>query len=135
MSGDRDIRALPDGLPRFNWGAFLIPYIWGPAHGQWPGVFFLPALAFVDNVLRGNHSLGAWGTAVGMAMVVSTLVLLFLFATYANRFAWPRAARRMTLDTYLYRQRLWAVAGVVVALGMAVWIWAYIERYGPAVVG
>ncbi|MDP2232926.1 MAG: hypothetical protein Q8K89_04765, partial [Actinomycetota bacterium] len=76
-------------LPRFNWGAFLMPPIWGVAHGQWAGVFFLPAWAFVDNVVRAGRSFGAWSTVMGAAMVLATLALQVLFAMNADKIAWP----------------------------------------------
>ena len=31
------------GLPRFNIGAFLLPPIWGAAHGFWVTILFYPA--------------------------------------------------------------------------------------------
>jgi hypothetical protein len=46
----------PAPIPRFNWGAFFIPPIWGVANGQWPGVFFLPLWVFIDNMLRGPQT-------------------------------------------------------------------------------
>jgi len=122
----------PAGLPRFNWGAFLMPPIWGVAHGQWAGVFFLPAWAFVDNVLRGESAFGGWTTILGWGMVVVTLGLQVGFALNADRVAWRKRRVDLTLEVYLRRQRYWALASAVMAVGMFAWIWAYISRYGTA---
>lgn len=119
-------------LPPFNWGAFLMPPIWGVAHGQWAGVFFLPAWAFVDNVLRGERAFGVWTLVLGAGMVLATLALQFAFARNANRVAWRHADGRLTVEAFVRRQRYWAVASALLAVGMAVWIWAYIARYGVA---
>jgi hypothetical protein len=120
------------GLPRFNWGAFLMPPIWGVAHGQWAGVFFLPAWAFVDNVLRGESAFGGWTIALGLVMALATLGLQVGFAMNANRVAWGNAQQGLTLEAYLRRQRYWAIASAVMAVGMAVWIAAFIAKYGTA---
>lgn len=109
-----------------------MPPIWGVANGQWAGVFFLPAWAFVDNVLRGDSAVGDWSRFLGWGMVVATLALQIGFALNANRVAWRRARGRMPLERYLKQQRYWAVASAVMAVGMAVWIGAYIARYGAA---
>lgn len=122
----------PEGLPRFNWGAFLMPPIWGVAHGQWAGVFFLPAWAFVDNVLRAERAFGVWSVVLGVLMVFATLGLQFAFARNADRVAWRRASGRIDLATYLRNQRYWAIGCALLAAGMAVWVYAYIARYGTA---
>lgn len=129
---NEDASEYPAGLPRFNWGAFLMPPIWGVAHGQWAGVFFLPAWAFVDNVLRAERAFGVWTTVLGWVMVLATLGLQVGFAMNADRVAWRKRREGVTLETYLRRQRYWAIASAVMAVGMAVWIAAYIARYGTA---
>lgn len=123
---------IPRELDRFNWGAFLMPPIWGVAHGQWPGVFFLPAWAFVDNVLRGERVFGVWTQVVAGAMVLATLALQYAFARNANRVAWGKSRGRVPVETFLRRQRVWAIASALLAVGMGVWIWAYIARFGMA---
>lgn len=109
-----------------------MPPIWGVAHGQWAGVFFLPAWAFVDNVVRGGGDSGAWSTALGAAMVAATLALQVLFAMNADKIAWSRVAANIPFEVYLRRQRYWALGSLVMAIGMAAWIYAYISRYGMA---
>lgn len=120
-----------EALPRFNWGAFLIPPVWGVAHGQWAGVFFLPAWAFADNVVRGPVGEGRL-RIVGWFMLAATLGLQFVYARFANRIAWAASRDRMSVEVFLRRQRRWARAGVIVSAFMLVWVVAYVARYGAA---
>lgn len=117
MSECRDTRP---ALPRFNWAAFLIPPVWGLAHGQWAGVFFLPMWLFVDNVLRGPQLLGAASVVGGWLLAAATLGIQAAYAAHANEHAWRRVAGTMTVERFVRAQRRWAVAGTVsVALMVA----------------
>jgi hypothetical protein len=54
---------LPGGIVRdYNWGAALLPFIWGPAHGVWGGLLglipFAAPIVFGVFLARGN--LWAW---------------------------------------------------------------------------
>lgn len=115
-------------FPKFNWGAFLIPPIWGVAHGLWAGVFFLPLWAFVDSAIRSTVGRAIWMQVVAWGTLVVTLAFQYEFGRTANRLAWRRASQRMTLDTYVRRQRLWAIGGAVVIIALAVWILIYLSR-------
>jgi len=42
------------GLPRFNVAAFLLPPIWGPAHGFWVTILYYPIWLFVDNLYHAS---------------------------------------------------------------------------------
>ena len=126
---------VPEALPRFNWGAFLAAPVWGVAHGQWAGVFFLPAWAFVDNVVRGPRAFGVWSLVLGWGMAAATLALQVAYAANANRVAWHRSRGTLDVARYLRAERVWAIGGAIIALGMAVWIYAYIARYGVALAG
>ena len=115
-------------FPRFNWGAFLIPPIWGVAHGLWAGVFFLPLWAFVDSAIRSTVGRAIWMQVVAWGTLVVTLAFQYEFGRTANRLAWRRASQRMTLDTYVRRQRLWAIGGAVVITALVAWILIYLSR-------
>lgn len=111
-------------LPRFNLAAFLIPPIWGPAHGQWVGAIFLPVWLFTDSIIatagRGGVATGVTATLV----VVLTLAFGAFFAKRANGLAYRRVMHRMTAEEYLAAQRRWAIAAVPLAavlLGWALW--------------
>ena len=120
----------PAPIKRFNWGAFLIPPIWGVANGQWPGIFFLPLWVFVDNTLQGPRPFGAWSVALGWVMAGLTVGAQALFAANANRVAWRRVAERISAEEFARRQRIWAVAGAVIFLGMAAWVTLFLLGYG-----
>jgi len=120
----------PEPIPRFNWGAFFIPPIWGVANGQWPGVFFLPLWVFIDNVLRGPQPFGVWGVAAGWALAALTLGAQGLYAANANRLAWHKAAGRLSPEQFARRQRVWGVVGAITFVGMVVWITLFMLGYG-----
>jgi hypothetical protein len=115
-------------LPRFNWGAFFMPPIWGIAHGLWAGAFFVPLWAFVDSAIRSTVDkpigwrLAAWATLVG------TVAFQYEYARKANRLAWRRASERLSLDAYLRRERIWAVAMGVLLAVFVLWGYAYLSR-------
>ncbi len=101
-------------LPRFNLAAFLIPPIWGPAHGQWAGAIFLPLWLFADSAMR-NASMNT--ATLVMAVLVGTLTVAAMgwFASRANGLAWRRVCDRVDIPTYLRTQRVWAIVSVPVA--------------------
>ena len=126
-------RTPPDGqplpsLPRFNWGAFLIPPVWGVAHGLWAGVFFLPLWAFVDNLARSSNSGPVWMRGLALVAAIGTLAFQYEYASTANRLAWRRSGGRLPLEAFLRRERLWAAGGVVTIAVLAVWAGMYLAR-------
>ena len=111
-------------LPRFNLAAFLIAPIWGPAHGQWVGVVFLPIWLFVDSIISSAGA-GGIGTRITSAVVVVlTLAFQAVFAMRGNGLAWRRVAERVSVAQYVRQQRWWAIASVPAAafvIGWAIW--------------
>lgn len=111
------------GLPRFNLAAFLIPPIWGPAHGQWAGAIFLPLWLFADSVVRSaGVAPGGWAGAV--IVLTATLAAQAWFGKRANGLAWRRVCDRVGVDEFGARQRVWAAVAVPVAavlLGAAIY--------------
>lgn len=120
-------------IPRFNWGAFLVPPIWGVAHGQWWGVFFLPAWAFIDNMLRGPRIWGPWTVVIGVGMAAATIGFQALYARSADRLAVRLIADRAAFQRYVRRQRAWGVGGAVVLVAMIAWITAFIALGGAPI--
>ncbi len=117
-----DGEAVPQ-LPRFNLAAFLIPPLWGPAHGLWVGVVFLPMWLFADSILRSTGR-GAAGIAGDVVVVSVTLVMMWWFARRANGLAWRRVCDRVSVAQYVRREKVWAALAVPLAallLGMALY--------------
>lgn len=101
-------------LPRFNLAAFLLPPIWGPAHGQWAGAIFLPLWMFADSTLRtaGENT----ATMVAAVVVsVGTLAAMAWFGKRANGLAWRRRWETVSVTDYVRRERVWAIAAAPVA--------------------
>jgi len=111
-------------LPRFNLAAFLIPPIWGPAHGQWVGAIFLPMWLFVDSIIASAGRGGAGTTVAAVIVVGCTLAFGAFFAKRGNGLAYRRVCGQMSVEQYVRRERVWAVVSVPVAaalIGWALW--------------
>ncbi len=125
------------GLPRINWGAFFMPPIWGPAHGFWVTILWYPAWLLADNVVY-------WATQtpspLAIALAVLTLAILLVativFAIVSQPFAAHRAEKRgIDRQTYLRRQRIWAIVSFVIAVVMVVLATYYNLAIRPQVEG
>lgn len=99
------------GVPRFNIGAFLLPPIWGPAHGIWATILFYPIWLVADNVFYA-----AFAERTPIAIILALLVLVGLvaltvvFAILSQPYAMHRAiANGVSRETYLRRQKFWAI--------------------------
>lgn len=104
-------------LPRFNLAAFLIPPVWGPAHGQWAGAIFLPLWVFADSTFRTAGE----GAATAVAAVVvgtGTLAAMAWFGKRANGLAWRRRWDQVTVARFARVQRRWALAAVPAAAAL-----------------
>ena len=115
--------AVPE-LPRFNLAAFLIPPIWGPAHGQWAGAVFLPIWLFMDSIIASAGRGGMVTRVAATVVVVSTLAFGVFFARHANGLAYRRVCERMSVDEYVRGQRVWTVVSIPAAaaiIGWALW--------------
>lgn len=113
-------KAFMEGVPRFNLAAFLLPPIWGPAHGIWVTILFYPAWLLVDNLLYAMYS---QPSAMSIALGVGALALLALvtvaFAIVSQPYAWHRAhGMGKTKAQYLSAQRKWAVGCAIGAIAM-----------------
>ena len=109
-----------EGIPRFNLAAFLLPPVWGPAHGIWITILFYPIWMFVDNCLYGAYTNRApWTIVMAAVVVVSLAVATYLFAMVAGPMSAHRAAEMgVAKETYIRRQRIWAVVCVILAVVM-----------------
>ena len=120
-------------LPRFNLAAFLLPPVWGPAHGQWIGAIFLPMWLFVDSII-GSANAGGTATRIAAAVVVVvTLAFQAFFAKRANGLAWRRNPDHTPVAEFATRQLIWAVASVPVAAALVGWaVWFRVTHVGIA---
>lgn len=111
----------PPHLPRFSIAAFLVPPVWGPAHGQWAGAIFLPMWLFMDSVIASSQGRGAGLSAGAVFVTVATFGMQAWFASRANGIAWRRVADRVTVSEYLRRERTWIAAMIPLALLLYGW--------------
>ena len=122
---DEQIRAeekFLKGVPRVNIAAFLMPAIWGPAHGIWVTILYYPLWLLADNcfvsafVARTPLSI-AFAAIVAVALFAMTLA----FSIISQPLALHRAVDMgVSKETYLRRQRIWAIAmGIVVVLALS----------------
>lgn len=103
------------GVPRVNVGALFLPPIWGPAHGIWATILFYPIWLFADNAFYAAYSSPSVLSVVVALLVFTTLTAgTVAFSVLSQPFAAHRAASRgADRQTYLRRERIWAVACVV----------------------
>jgi len=130
----------PARLERFNWGAFLLPALWGVVYGVWPIVGLWFAAAFAPLFLSIVFGVSQAGGAIVIPSLIAITVVSDAFLAVArlwtggsaNRLYWNREAVRLrvkpgarpkfTLHTYPIRQRLWVlwgIAGLIGGLGFA----------------
>lgn len=102
-------------LSKMNWGAFLMPALWGPGHGQWYLILMYPIWLFLDNIVYTAVHAGGWYVAIAVACLACMLAFLIVYARGANTFGYLRAAKDKTLEEYLRRERVWTVAMAAVA--------------------
>lgn len=118
--------AFMKGLPRMNVGAFLMPAIWGPAHGFWVTILYYPAWLLADNVFYA-----AYESPTPLALIIAVLTFVILlgitiaFSIVAQPIAAHRAeAKGVSRQTYLKRERIWIGVSALIAvvfLGLATW--------------
>jgi len=114
-------------LPRFNLAAFLMPPIWGPAHGQWVGAAFLPIWLFMDSIIASSGRGGMVTRVAAAAVVACTLAFETFFAKRANGLAFRRVIGRVSVEQYVRRERVWAIASVPAAAALVAWaLWFHL---------
>jgi len=101
-------QALPEELKGLNWGAFLLPFVWGPANQVWIGLVGL--LALFPNMLFFLASLG-----------VSIYLLI-----KGNELAWRSGRRWESVEQFRAVQSAWLKAGLIVtAIGFLLILLAF----------
>ncbi|MBO7701792.1 MAG: viscotoxin-A3 [Eggerthellaceae bacterium] len=115
------------GLPRMNWGAFLMPGIWGPAHGFWVCILFYPLWVFIDYVIYGAYiDPQPWTIALAVICSIILFAITLAFALVSQPIAAHRAADKgISREEYLRRERIWAVVCLVIAIAFLAWATYY----------
>lgn len=113
-------RALMQGVPRVNIAALFLPPIWGPAHGLWVAIVFYPLWLVADTCfVNAFAERTPLAIALGAIVLVALTAVTFVFSATSQKYALLRAlSMGSTKEAYLKRQRIWAVASVVVGLVM-----------------
>lgn len=115
------------GLPRMNWGALLMPGIWGPAHGFWISLLFYPLWLVTDNLIYSAY-VDPTPASLAIAIVVGVGVIGFTvaFALVSQPIAAHRAEDAgIDRQRYLKRERVWAVVCLVLAVAAVAWATYY----------
>ena len=112
-----------EGLPPVNIGALFMPGIWGPAHGFWVCILFYPLYIFADYMFYGAYAMPeVWTIALAVITGVLLVALHIAFARVSGPLAAHRAeSKGVSRETYLKRERIWAVVSVILAIAALAW--------------
>ncbi|MCI9129044.1 MAG: viscotoxin-A3 [Eggerthellaceae bacterium] len=124
------------GLPRMNAGAFLMPAIWGPAHGFWVTILYYPAWLVADNIFYACYE---QPTALSIILAILTFAILLgitiAFAIVAQPIAAHRAEEKgRTRQEYLRQEKIWVVVSAIIAVVFLVLATWYNIAWRPYVV-
>lgn len=108
------------GLPRVNLGALFLAHVWGPAHGMWAAFLFFVAWLFADNVIyAATVEPTVMNVVLAVLMAAGLVAATVVFAIVAQPFAAHRTENMgVSRETYLRRERIWAVVGAIIAVAI-----------------
>ncbi len=111
----------------FNWGAFLMPGIWGPVHGIWVSIIFYPLWLLVDNLIYSAYvAPQPLSVTLATISVIIIIAFSFIFARISHPYAAHRAINRgLTFEQYNKHQKVWAIIALVLALAALAWATYY----------
>ena len=126
-----EVRANLERLPRLSLGALFAPVIWGPAHGHWLTIALYPIWVWVDDLIMAAVKTPEPLTIVLAVLVTAgTVAVTVFFALTAGPKGYLRVADRVPIDTYLKRERYWAIGGIVFAIAViALATWFNLTMY------
>ena len=109
-----------EGIPRVNIGALFLPPIWGPAHGIWATILWYPIWLFADNACFALYTeRTVLSVVIALVIFVTLTALTVAFAIIGQPIAAHRAAARgVSKEDYLKRERIWAVVSVIIGIAM-----------------
>ncbi len=115
---------LPSELNKFNWGAFLLTWIWGIGNGVWlalwifafyPIQWIILGIGFAIGAVAGNEI----AAVIRVLLVLIGLIFSFGFIVWlgknGNRLA-RKTGRWQDVEKFKSFQKKWAIAGLVIAL-------------------
>jgi len=123
---------VPFQLPRFNWGASLMPPVWGPIHGVFAAAIVLPILVFANFSLQNalnvaaevelSRSIFIWLITGGI--ILGTVYFMYYLGTRGWGIAWnkspisrqPEVTQEM-FDDFIKRERMWTALSAVLFVG------------------
>lgn len=120
-------------LPKMNWGAFFMPALWGPGHGQWYLILMYPILIFLDNIVYTAVQAGGLYILLAVACLVCMLAFLIVYARGANMAGYLRVSHAKTVDEYLKGEKRWTWAMIAVAVVFIVFAAYYNIAVRPGV--
>lgn len=104
-------------IPEFNWGAFLMPPIWGAGHGQVFAVVLYPVWLMVDNLIWAAIH-GQASPVLAVIALIGTLAFMFFYARTANYVGYMRVLTTKSPEEYIAGERKWAIAMGLLAAAM-----------------
>ena len=120
-------------LPKMNWGAFFMPALWGPGHGQWYLILMYPILIFLDNIVYTAVHAGGLYILLAVACLACMLAFLIVYARGANMAGYLRVSHAKTVDEYLKGEKRWTWAMIAVAVVFIVFATYYNIAVRPGV--
>jgi len=126
---------IPFQLPKFNWGAALMPPVWGPIHGALSGAIVLPIIIFARNIFQNALALPDEATlvlriivwAITVSILLGTIYFMYFYGKRGYGLAWSKSAiskqpevTQEMFDDFLKRERLWTALSVVLFVGFIV---------------
>ena len=110
------------GIPRFDLAALFGAPIWGPIHGFWSCILFYPLWLLADNFFVNVAQAPSFLAIVLAVLVVAILITAhFVFMRVSVPIAWHRAYDKgVTKEAFIKRQRMWAIASVIMAVAAVI---------------
>ena len=101
---------LPWGVPKFNWGAFLLPVIWPLIYG----VPMYAGIALLANLIA--NAANTFAPVIALPLSLAALGVDVWVGFAAHKAFWRRYPNKMSVDEYRAKQVKWVVVGVVLLL-------------------
>jgi len=123
---------IPFEMPKFNWGAALMPPVWGPIHGVLIAAVVLPVIVFANNNFSNALNLPAEAStflhvlmwAVTSFIILGTGAFCYYFGSRGWGIAWNKDSisseplvTREIFDKFVKRERLWTILSAVLFVG------------------